>query len=112
MSERAQNRNPGGEVVYSEAAEAPLREGLALAPIQFRDSDEFQSVEARAVELVRRFLLESQPDRPGRRDFEARFVSTVLSSVSETVTQRSVSPRALRRWADECSEMLCRHLGL
>jgi AcrR family transcriptional regulator len=96
----------------TESAEAPLREALALARVYFRDSDAFEAVEARAVELVRRFLLEAQPDRGGRRDFDARFVSTVLASVSESVTKRSLPAGELRRWADRCSEMLCAHLGL
>jgi hypothetical protein len=96
----------------TEAAEAPLREALALASVYFRGSDEFKAVEARAVEVIRRFLLDTQPSRPGRRDFDARFVSTVLASVSESVTKRGAPAGELRRWADRCSEMLCGYLGL
>jgi AcrR family transcriptional regulator len=96
----------------TEAAEAPLREALALAKVYFRESEKFQAVEARAVELVRRFLVEAQPDRPGRRDFDAQFALTVLASVSESVTKAGMPARELRRWADRCSEMLCGHIGL
>jgi AcrR family transcriptional regulator len=96
----------------TEAAEAPLREALVLASMCFRGSDEFEAVEARAVELIRRFLLDTQPNRRGWRDFDARFVSTVLASVSESVTKRGAPAGELRRWADRCSEMLCGHLGL
>lgn len=96
----------------TEAAEAPLREALSLAQVYFRESAEFEAVERDAVEVIRRFLVEAQPERRGRREFDARFLSTVLGSVSESITQRGTQGRALRRWADECSEMLCRHLGL
>ena len=96
----------------TEAAEAPLREGLGLAQVYFRDSAEFAVTERRAIEVIRRFLMEVQPGRRGRREFDARFMSTVLASVSESITQRGVQGRELRRWADECSEMLCNHVGL
>jgi AcrR family transcriptional regulator len=96
----------------TEAAEAPLREGLGLARIYFRDSAEFAEIEHDAIEVIRRFLLEVQPDRRGRREFDARFMSTVLASVSEYITHRGMRARELRRWADECSEMLCNHVGL
>lgn len=96
----------------TEAAEAPLRQGLGLAQIYFRDSAESVAIEQRAVELIRRFLLEAQPDRRGRREFDARFTFTVLASISEYITQRGMRGRELRRWADECSKMLCNHIGL
>ena len=96
----------------TEAAEAPLRQGLGLAQVYFRDSAESVEIEHRIIELIRRFLLAAQPDRRGRRGFDARFTFTVLASVSEYITQRGVRGRELRRWADECSKMLCNHVGL
>ncbi len=96
----------------TEAAEAPLREALGLARVYFRDSEEFAGVERRGVERIRQFLRHAQPERRGRREFDARFIQTVLASVSETITHRGVRGRELRRWADECSEMLCNHVGL
>jgi AcrR family transcriptional regulator len=96
----------------TEAAEAPLRQGLGLAQIYFRDSAEAAATERQAIEVIRRFLLEAQPGRRGRREFDARFTFTVLASVSEYITQRGVRGRPLRRWANECSKMLCNHVGL
>jgi AcrR family transcriptional regulator len=96
----------------TEAAEAPLRQGLGLAQIYFRDSAEAVAIERQVIEVIRRFLLEAQPGRRGRREFDAHFTFTVLASVSEYITQRGVRGRELRRWADECSEMLCNHVGL
>jgi AcrR family transcriptional regulator len=96
----------------TEASEAPLREALGLARIHFRDSAEFTEIEKRAVDVIRRFLLEARPERPGRCGFEARFVATVLGSVSESITRRGVRGRELERWADQCSRMLCDFLGL
>ena len=96
----------------TEAAEAPLRESLGLAQVYFRDSAEFAVVERHAIEAIRRFLVDAQPDRRGRREFDALFMSTVLGSISESITQRGMNGRELRRWADECSKMLCNHIGL
>ena len=96
----------------TEAAEAPLREGLALASVYFRDSPESATVERQVIERVRGFLVETQPLRRGRRDFDARFLVTVIASIAEHVTHRGMHGRELWRWADECSEMLCSHLGL
>lgn len=96
----------------TEADEAPLRQGLGLAQVYFRDSAEAVAVERRAIGVIRRFLRQAQPDRRGHREFDARFTFTVVASVSEYITQRGVRGRELRRWADECSEMLCRHTGL
>ncbi|MCG8589230.1 MAG: TetR/AcrR family transcriptional regulator [Proteobacteria bacterium] len=96
----------------TEAAEAPLREALAVARVYFRDSEEFASVERDVVELLRLFLVEAQPERRGRREFDARFLSTVVASVGEAVTQRGMRGRELRRFADELSAMLCTHFGL
>ena len=96
----------------TEAAEAPLRQGLGLAQIYFRDSAESVAIQHQTIELIRRFLLEAQPGRRGRREFDARFTFTVLASVSEYITHRGMRGRELRRWADECSKMLCNHVGL
>jgi hypothetical protein len=96
----------------TEAAEAPLRQGLGLAQIYFRDSAESVAIQHQTIELIRRFLLEAQPGRRGRREFDARFTLTVLASVSEYITHRGMRGRELRRWADECSKMLCNHVGL
>lgn len=96
----------------TEAAEAPLRRGLGLAHLYFRESEEFAQVEARAVETIRAFLRSAQPSRRGARDVDAHFLSTVLGSVAEAVTQRGIAGGELRRWADRCSRMLCDHLGL
>ncbi len=96
----------------TEAAEAPLRESLGLARVYFRDSAEFAVIERHAIEAIRGFLLEAQPHRRGRREFDARFMSTVLGSVSESITRRGINGRELRRWADECSKMLCNHIRL
>jgi AcrR family transcriptional regulator len=96
----------------SEASEAPLRRGLNLAQLYFRDSEEFTEIEKQAVEGIRRFLRAVQPERVGQRAFDAQFTLTVLASVAEYVTERGVTGRELRRWADECSKMLCNHLEL
>ncbi len=96
----------------TEAAEAPLRQALGLARVYFRDSPESAAVERQVIERVRRFLCEVQPLRRGRRDFDARFLVTVLASVSEHITQRGMRGAELRRWADRCSEMLCDHMHL
>lgn len=96
----------------TEAAEVPLRQGLGLAQVYFRDAAESVAIERRAIELIRRFLLAAQPHHRGRREFDARFTFTVLASVAEYITQRGVRGRELRRWADECSRMLCNHVGL
>ena len=58
--EKATILESGGE---AEAAEAPLRESLNLARVYFRDSAEFAAVEGHAIEVIRRFLVEAQPDR-------------------------------------------------
>lgn len=96
----------------TEAAEAPLRRALALADVHFRASPEFAAIERGAVEQIRRFLCEAQPERSGRREFDARFVATVLSGVAESITSQGIEGRALAHWADACSAMLCAHLGL
>jgi AcrR family transcriptional regulator len=96
----------------TEAAEAPLRRALALADVHFRASPEFAAIERGAVEQIRLFLCEAQPERSGRREFDARFVATVLSGVAESITSQGIEGRALARWADACSAMLCAHLGL
>ena len=96
----------------TEAAEAPLREALGLARVYFRDSDEFGEIERRGIERIRQFLREAQPGRRGRREFDARFVQTVVASVSEYITHRGVRGRELRRWADACSQRLCEHVAL
>lgn len=96
----------------TEAAEAPLRRALALADVHFRASPEFAAIERGAVERIARFLREAQPERAGRRAFDARFVATVLSGVAEAITTRGVAGRELARWADACSAMLCAHLGI
>lgn len=96
----------------TEAAEAPLRRALALSDVHFRESPEFAAIEGAVVERIRRFLREAQPERPGPRSFDARFVATVLGGVSEAITNRGLEGRALARWADACSAMLAAHLGL
>ncbi len=96
----------------TEAAEAPLRHALRLAALHFRESKEFDAIERRMLERIRSFLVEATPARRARHAFDAEFLATILGSVSEAVTERGIRGPELRRWADECSAMLCKHLGL
>lgn len=99
----------------TEAAEAPMRDALELAEVFYRDSPEYNSIHENAARLVRGFLESAGlPEIDGDRDLEheAVFVYTVVTSVAEAATQRCASRAEALRWADECADMLIKHLGL
>ncbi len=98
----------------SEEIEVPLRDALSLSRVYYRESPEFEAVRERGIDLVDRFLASALPDAEGAPDrrFAAELCVTVLGSVSETLTQRGIRGPELLRWADACSEMLCRNVGL
>jgi AcrR family transcriptional regulator len=96
----------------SEAAESPLRKGLQQAHIHFRHTPVFVEIEERALIMIRRFLAEARPDRTGNDEFEAQLLLIVLSSVAECLTERGMTGRELRHWADACAAMLANHIQL
>lgn len=96
----------------TEAVEVPLRRGLKLAEVYFRDSPEFAAVERAVVAQIAAFLERVRRNCRRHAEFDARFLVTVLGSVSEAITERGVRGDELRRYADECSAMLCNHLEI
>ena len=96
----------------TERAEAPLRTALELASAFDRDGSHYREVEQRGVDLVRRFLDDVRPAKRREPGHEARFVYLTVTSLAEAASVRARGPRALRRYADDCADMMARHLGL
>lgn len=96
----------------TEALEVPLRRSLKLAEVYFRDSPEFAAIEHAVVLQIAAFLKRERRTSRRRAEFDAGFVALVLGSVSEAITERGMRGDELRRYADECSTMLCNHLEL
>ena len=97
----------------TERAEAPLRSALEFASAHDRDGAHFREVERRGIELVRGFLDDAlRPRRRRDAEREARFVYVTVTSVAEAASVRATGARDLRQWADECADMLARHLEL
>ena len=97
----------------SEADEALLREALSCSQGYFRHTVEFSDVESNAISTIASFLKEVLPgSTPSSRARDARFMLTVLSGVSEYITVGGVTGKALRVWADRCTNMLCDYLRI
>lgn len=96
----------------TEAAEAPLRDALQLAEVFYRDSEDYLGIQATAAQAVHQFLSEVRAGNGRDLEHEADFVCTVVSSLAEAATQRLSRKADVERWANECADMLIRHLGM
>lgn len=96
-----------------EAAEADLRQALAMASIDLKQTDAFQALIAQGGTLTKRFIEEAvaQYD-PADLDFNVDFIVLLVTSVAERTTDSGVAGLALMRQADLLSDMLVAHFGI
>jgi hypothetical protein len=90
-----------------------LGAGLQELEIQFEDQPEYRALDRQVHRLFSELLREALPNASrARLEFSTQLLITTLESVGKSVARRSLSPRQIARWADECAAMLCKHLEL
>jgi len=96
----------------TEAAEIPLRNGLADARVPFQTSKVMSTTQSEMISELRTFLRAVQPGPATSSEFDARFAITFVASLAEALTNRGIQGAELRSFADRASSMLCDHIGL
>ncbi|WFU58321.1 TetR/AcrR family transcriptional regulator [Bradyrhizobium pachyrhizi] len=95
------------EFFIVEAAEADLRRALRAASIDLKDTEEFQALISKGVELIGGFIKEAVKDQtPDELDFNVNFVVLLITSFAERTTDEQTSGAYLIRQADLLSDML------
>lgn len=96
----------------SEADEAATRGSLRRAEAFFEHTPQIEARNAFVRSRVRQLIGEILPAGTRDLDFKADLFSTTVSSVAESITDRTTDAAKVRRWSRATSEMLCRQLGL
>lgn len=98
----------------AEATEvAEMGAALQEAEIFFADEPEHRRIDRAVADRFAAFVAEALPRAsPARIAFATRMLITVLESVGRSVARMGLPAAEVRRWSDDCAQMVCDHLGL
>jgi AcrR family transcriptional regulator len=92
-----------------EAREADLRQALAIASVDLKQTAAFKALIAEGVTLTREFI---QAAVGGSEAAQVDFIVLVVTSVAERTTDAGTSGDALMHQADLLADMLIAHFGI
>jgi len=96
-----------------EAAEADLRQALAIAAVDLKQTAEFRALIAQGAALTKGFIEEAMAGHaPADLDFHIDFIVLLVTSVAERTTDAGVTGAALMRQADLLTHMLVAQFGI
>jgi AcrR family transcriptional regulator len=96
-----------------EAQEADLRQALAIAAIDLKQTAQFQALIAQGTALTRGFIQGAVAGHAaGDLDFHVDFTVLLVTSVAERTTDAGTTGDALMRQADLLTDMLVAQFGI